>query len=191
MNSRFLVLLVGVAGTMCLAVGCTPRTVDADMLRRPGRAGQLDALNVFVGSWTWEAQVLNAAPGVKHWSGTAQWQWSLDDRCLRGEIASRSGETKFTSSGLWGWDGRARRYVWSMYNDWGHPQQGTARYDDDRKRWVMPYRSIGLDGTPSHGRYLMTVVNADTLEWEMIEWADGLHLFKKMEMKGTYRRVRP
>ncbi len=52
----------------------------------------------------------------------------------------------------------------------------------------MDYKSVGLDGTTSYGRYHMTVVDDDTLDWRMEEWADGLHLVKKMEMKGTYKR---
>lgn len=168
--------------------GCTPRQVNLDMLRRPPRAAQLDALSVFVGSWTWQAEIVHAAPVVKNWSGTASWAWALDNRCLKGEIASQCGDTKFSSSGIWSWDQRARRFAWSMYNDWGHPQQGTATYDEGSRQWVMSYRSVGLDGTPSHGRYVMTVINDDTLGWEMVEWADRLHFIKKMEMKGTYNR---
>jgi len=169
-------------------MGCTPRQVTLNMLCRPVRAPQLDALNVFVGNWTWQAEILHAEPAVKNWSGTASWGWALDNRCLKGEISSQSGNTRFNSSGIWSWDQRARRFAWSMYNDWGHPQQGTATYDEDTKKWVMSYRSIGLDGTKSQGRYIMRVVNNDTLEWEMVEWADRLHFFKKMEMKGTYNR---
>lgn len=178
--------LVSVAAA---AIGCTPKNVSPDMLTRPARAPQLEALRVFVGAWTWEAEILNAEPGVRNWAGTASWTWTLDGRCLKGDIASQSGATRFASSGMWGWDDRARRYAWSMYNDWGHPQQGTASYNAKTGKWVMPYRSIGLDGTPSYGRYLMTVVDNNTLEWEMVEWADRLHLITKMEMKGTYRRM--
>lgn len=170
-------------------LGCTPRSVSPDMLSRPARAEQLEALNVFVGAWTWDAEIVKAEPAVKKWSGTASWTWTLDGRCLKGDMASQCGTARFASSGMWGWDGRARRYVWSMYNDWGHPQQGTASYNAKTGKWVMPYRSIGLDGTPSYGRYLMTVVDNNTLEWEMVEWADRLHFIRKMEMHGTYRRM--
>jgi hypothetical protein len=52
----------------------------------------------------------------------------------------------------------------------------------------MTFKSVGLDGTTSFGRYQMTVVNNDTLDWHLDEWADGMHLVKKMEMKGSYKR---
>nr|NIP84766.1 hypothetical protein [Planctomycetales bacterium] len=52
----------------------------------------------------------------------------------------------------------------------------------------MKYVSVGLDGTTSYGYYQMKVVDDDTLDWEMVEWADALHLAKKLEMTGTYKR---
>ncbi len=54
----------------------------------------------------------------------------------------------------------------------------------------MKYKSIGLDGTTSYGSYSMKVADNDTLEWRLQEWADMMHLFKKLEMTGTYKRVR-
>jgi len=52
----------------------------------------------------------------------------------------------------------------------------------------MPFTSVGLDGTTSYGLYTMQVVDDDTLDWTLIEWADGLHTIMKSEMRGTYKR---
>jgi hypothetical protein len=75
-----------------------------------------------------------------------------------------------------------------MFNDWGFPQQGYAKYDQAKRQWVMNYKSIGLDGTRSQGRYIMRVVDNNTLEWELDEWAGPFRLIKKLEMQGTYTR---
>ncbi len=166
---------------------CTVRNVDFSKMQRPGRPAQLDAYGDFVGSWTWTARVLN---GGGEWSGTATWDWILDQRCLQGRITARSGKTEFDSSGIWSWNPRTSDYEWWMFNSWGYPQAGTATYDPAKKRWVMKYRSTGLDGTRSVGKYEMTFVDKDTLDWRMVEWADPLHLIKKTEMTGTYKRKR-
>ncbi len=178
-----------VAAPMLLS-GCAPREVDFSTITRPARAPELDAFDSFVGSWTWEAEVVNATGEGKCWSGTAEWRWSLDNRCLVGDLHAQSSLAEFDAKGLWTWNPRKRRYVWTMFNNWGYPQSGTAKYDDKSRTWTMPYRSVGLDGTGSYGRYTMRVADDDTLEWRQQEWADPMYLFLKMELKGTYRRRR-
>jgi hypothetical protein len=179
--------LIGVVG-FAAACGCTARNVDFSSIQRPDRSDRLAAYDVFVGSWTWEAEMLNAAEPDRHWSGTAEWEWALDQRCLRGRLMAQSGGRNFEAEGIWSWHPRKRTYMWWMFNNWGYPQSGTARYDESTATWTMKYRSVGLDGTASYGRYIMKVVDNNTLEWRNEEWADALHLVKKMEMQGSYRR---
>ena len=171
----------------CLS-GCAAPKVDFSQIERPARAAELDEYNVFVGSWDWHAEMLNAEEPDKTWTGTGQWEWTLDNRCLQGRLSAKSGRTNFDSMGIWSWHPKDKQYFWGLMNNWGYPQHGTAKYDKDSRSWTMPYTSVGLDGTASHGEYRMKVVDDNTLDWSMVEWADGLHMVKKMEMKGTYKR---
>ena len=171
-----------------LAGGCATSRVDFSGIVRPARAPELDAYNTFVGSWTWEAEMLNAEEPDRLWNGTAEWRWTLDDRCLEGNMSSKSRNTEFTATGIWSWHPRSKKYIWSMFNNWGYPQEGTASYDDVTRTWKMRYTSVGLDGTTSYGRYRITVVDDNTLEWTLKEWADPIHLVTKIEMKGVYKR---
>jgi hypothetical protein len=182
------VILVGpVVGL--LAAGCAAPKIDFAKVQRPERAAELEAYEVFVGSWDWEAQMLNAEAPHDKWTGQATWNWTLDKRCLHGQMTSASGDMRFENAGIWSWHPTKGKYIWWMFNNWGFPQQGTARYDKDTKTWTMPFTGVGLDGTTSYGCYEMKVVNQDTLEWRVDEWADMMHMFKKMEMTGTYKRA--
>ena len=170
------------------SVGCTAKNLDFSTLEKPARASELSAYDIFVGQWDWEAEMVNAAEADKKWSGTAQWSWILDNRCLHGSMSAKNVHVSFEASGIWSWHPKSKKYIWWMFNNWGYPQNGTASYDSTTRRWKMPFTSIGLDGTTSHGLYTMKVVDDDTLDWTLIEWADGLHMIKKSEMRGTYKR---
>lgn len=181
---------------VCLAVllpsvvalsGCAAPKIDFSTIQRPPRPVEMDAYDTFVGSWNWHAELLNADKN-KEWTGTAEWTWSLDDRVLHGRMSAKSGDTEFEAAGVWSWHPTKRKYIWWMFNNWGYPQEGTAKYDAETKSWVMTYTSVGLDGTTSHGRYEMKPVDENTLDWSMVEWADALHTIKKLEMTGTYTR---
>lgn len=187
--SRWMSVTVGVA--VCVLVcGCAAPKIDFAKIQQPARAAELDEYNVFVGAWNWEGEVLNAEGANKKWSGTASWDWTLDGRCLHGQIAAKSEAAQFTAEGLWSWEPKCKKYVWSMYNNWGYPVQGTAKYDAAGKTWTMPYVGLGLDGTTSYGQYCMKVKDKDTLEWRLDEWMDALHMMKKMEMTATYTRAK-
>ena len=168
--------------------GCAVSKVDFSEIPRPPRAPELDAYNVFLCSWNWEANIVTPdGPGDK-WTGTADWHWTLDTRTPSGNLSAKSEHAEFNAAGVWSWHPKSKKYSWWMFNNWGYPQQGTARYDATRKHWKMDYKSVGLDGTTSHGCYEMVVVDDNTLDWRAREWAGPLHLVKKMEMKGVYRR---
>lgn len=168
---------------------CTVQRVDLSGLAQPGRAPELEAYETFVGSWTWEASMLNATDVDKSWTGTAEWTWTLDKRCLEGKISGKNEHTNYDSRGIWSWNPKSRKYIWWMFNNWGYPQEGKATYDAATQTWNMKYTSIGLDGTTSYGRHRMTIVNKNKLDWDLTEWADPFHLVTKMEMRGTYKRV--
>jgi len=184
---RIAVLAVPVAAL--LASGCASPTIDFSDIERPPRAAELDAYNAFVGKWIWGAEIVNAEGANKEWTGEATWKWALDERCLRGDISARSSDASFDASGIWSWHPTNKKYIWWMFNNWGYPQEGTASYDAETKCWSMNYKSVGLDGTPSYGRYTMKFVSDDLLEWDLTEWADAMHMFPKLEMKGTYKRI--
>jgi hypothetical protein len=181
------VLALGAVVSMMLA-GCAAPTIDFTTIQQPDRAAELDAYNVFLGEWDWTAEVVNAEGEDKHWTGTAEWRWTLDDRTLHGLISAKSTNAKFDAAGVWSWHPHSKKYIWWMFNNWGYPQQGTAHYHEDTQTWTMDYKSVGLDGTPSFGRYVMKVVDNNTLDWTMVEWADLFHMVTKLEMKGTYKR---
>ena len=176
--------------TVCfLAVlGCRARNVDFAEIQRPPRSAELDAYNVFVGTWDWQAEMLNAEGPDRNWTGTAEWKWALDNRCLEGKLRSTNQRATFEANGVWTWHPLRKRYQWWMFNDWGYPQQGNALYDAETRTWRMPYRSVGLDGTRSFGEYSITAVDNDTLEWCAEEWVGPLHTIKKFKMVGTYKR---
>jgi len=184
--SRTIVLAAGVAGL--LLAGCGAPTVDFSTIERPARAAELDAYDVFVGAWDWEAEMLNAKGPDRMWTGRAEWKWTLDKRCLHGVMSAKSPSAAFEAAGIWSWHPKREKYIWCMFNDWGYPQEGSAKYDADSRCWEMSYQGVGLDGTASYGQYRMKVVNNDTLEWRMDEWADLTRMIKKMEMTGTYKR---
>lgn len=172
-----------------LVAGCTAPNVDFSSLERPPRADELNAYEVFVGSWAWEARVLNSKDPEDVWKGKASWGWALDKRCLQGRMNAKCKHAEFESVGIWSFDHKSRKHIWWMFNNWGYPQNGTAKYDEASKTWTMKYTSVGLDGTGSSGTYQLTVVDNDTLEWTMNEW-DSSHIIKKLEMTGSYRRLR-
>ncbi len=171
-----------------LSVGCAAPSIKVADFQRPDRPEQLSSYDVFVGDWTWEATMTNADEANQQWSGTAQWGWSLNDRYLHGMMSAKSADAQFDSAGAWGWNSRCGGYTWWMFNDWGYSQEGTASHDADARKWTMNYTSTGLDGTPSHGCYKLSVIDDDTIEWELGEWADMMHMFPKMEMTGVYKR---
>ena len=188
MRATRAVLIMGVVFTTWLLVGCGAPTVDFSTIQRPARAAELDAYDVFVGTWKWDAKVLNAKAGEEKWTGSAEWKWALDKYCLQGRLSARGAHAAFDAEGIWSWHPKAKRYTWWMFNNWGYPQDGTACYDAKAKLWRMPYKSVGLDGTYSYGLYTMQVKDNNTLDWTMTEWADALHLAKKIEMTGSYTR---
>ena len=189
MNSLRRILVLAVPVAAMLISGCASPQIDFSTLERPARAAELDAYNVFVGEWTWQAEVLNTEGSDKEWTGTAKWDWRLDDRCLHGTISGKCASAGFDAAGIWSWHPKSGKYIWWMFNNWGYPQQGTASYDDQNKRWRMDYKGVGLDGTTSYGRYCMRVVDDNTLDWSANEWALWWGMGpKKLEMKGTYNR---
>lgn len=175
-------------GVLLTSFGCTAKVVDFSSIQRPARAAELSAFDVFVGEWDWDAEVVNAVDADKEWNGTAQWSWILDDRCLHGSMSAKSANAQFETAGVWSWHPKKNKYIWWMFNNWGYPQEGTAKYDADAKEWSMPFKSIGLDGTTSHGLYTLTVINNDKIDWTLTEWVDVFHTIKKYEMQGSYVR---
>ena len=174
-----------------LAAGCAaPKTIDFCEIERPARPAELDAYDVFVGSWDWKAEMVNAVDADKEWTGTAEWKWLLDDRYLHGLMSAKCAHAEFQAAGVWSWHPKSKKYKWWMFNNWGYPQEGKAKYCAETKTWTMPYKSVGLDGTTSYGEYTMQVVDKDTLDWTMVEWADALRMIKKSEMTGVYTRRR-
>lgn len=183
---RKLTVAVGMATLM---TGCSGGKVDFTQIKAPPRSEQLAAYDVFVGQWDWQAEVVNAEnESDRQWTGAAEWAWALDNRCLMGRMSAASTNANFDVLGMWSWHPAKKQYIWSMYNNWGFPQQGTARYNASDKTWTMSYTGVGLDGTTSHGVYTMKVVDNDTLNWHMTEWADAMHSIQKIEMTGTYKR---
>jgi hypothetical protein len=169
-------------------IGCAAPKVDFAEIQKPSKPPQMARFDVFVGTWNWEAQRIAEGEPVETWTGTAKWDWVLDGTYLHGEMSSTGPHQSFSSRGYWGWHPTRNRYQWWMFNDWGFPQEGSARYDEDRKTWTMDYVGVGLDGTTSYGRYTITVLDAETLAWTMTEWADWTRWFKKIEMTGTYKK---
>lgn len=181
---------VGMVGCFLVGLtwGCSAPKADFAKIKPPPRPAELDAYDVFVGTWDWKAEMLNAEGADRNWTGTAEWKWTLDKRSLNGQFVSQNQSTKFEAEGKWSWHPRAKKYIWGMFNNWGYPQRGTARYDADDKSWTMDYKSVGLDGTTSHGRYTIRVVDNNNLDWTMTEWRFPLHIGKKVEMTGKYTR---
>ena len=172
--------------------GCAMSSVDFSQIERPVRSPELDAYNAFVGTWDWKAEVLNGDDANRMWTGTAEWRWGLDDRTLHGQLSAKSTDAEFDAYGVWSWHPKKKKYIWWMFNNWGYPQEGTAKYQEECEGalgcWRMKYKSVGLDGTTSYGRYDLKVLDNNTITWFMVEWADALHLVKKIEMDGKYTR---
>ncbi|UCE59409.1 MAG: hypothetical protein JSU63_18445, partial [Phycisphaerales bacterium] len=170
MNTRRSMLAIVTVVAAGMLVGCAASNVDFASVKRPDRASELDAYEAFVGSWTWEAETIVPEDSTTKWSGTAEWEWALDKRCLKGKIFSKSEHAEFSAKGIWSWHPTRKKYMWWMFNDWGFPQEGTATYCPISKSWRMDYKSVGLDGSASTGRYEMKVVDSDTLVWCLFVW---------------------
>jgi hypothetical protein len=187
MRMRHVMLATGFPMLVWMS-GCATAKVDLSHYGRPDRSSRMEPYEVFIGSWNWEAEMKNADGDDRPWTGTAEWKWGLDGRVLMGEMSAKGKNAEFEAHGVWSWHPTQRKYVWWMFNNWGYPQSGTARYSAEDQCWTMSYRSVGLDGSPSYGRYTMKVIDSDTLHWTSKEWADPLRLITKMEMEGTYKR---
>jgi len=185
-----LLLSMTMASILVLSVdtGCSEQSVDFSRIQAPSRAAELNAYEVFVGEWDWEATVDRADVGSRDWTGNATWQWTLDDRVLHGEMTLRCDDAEFDAEGMWSWHPNERDYIWSMYNNWGYPQRGEAEYDDDEGTWTMEYSGVGLDGTSGYGVYRIDVSDRDMLKYEWTEWADALHMVEKIHVRGSYTR---
>ena len=188
MNKVRKILLLAGPILVLVTSGCASSKMQVAGLARPPRSEKLDAYQVFVGSWDWQADTVGPEGAQDHWTGTAKWEWTLDNRCLIGTMTAKSSDASFESTGIWSWHPTRKRYIWWMFNNWGYPQEGSARYEESTRRWIMSYTSVGLDGTTSYGRHVITVEDENTLKWHMKEWADILHLIPKVEMTGTYKR---
>jgi hypothetical protein len=188
MKHRAMICYCALMTAVVFAAGCSAPTIDFADIQRPDRPAELDHFNVFVGSWVWEAELMNAEGEARNWSGTAEWGWILDDRCLHGLLSAKSTEAQYDSAGVWTFHPKKKRYEWTMYNNWGYPQHGKAKYDTDTKTWMMTYSSTGLDGRKSYGRHKLQIVSDDEVKWCNEEWADPLHMFKKFDMQGVFKR---
>ncbi len=179
-----------VALAAAMSAGCMVKNIDLSRIAQPERAAALDAYDVFVGEWSWEAAVQNTDGPGKYWQGQAKWQWTLGKRCLTGTLSAKSDVATYNATGLWSWNPKTRAYEWSVFNDWGYTQHGSAKYDDAKRCWRMPFRGTGLDGTTSYGEHRMTVIDNDHLEWAFEEWTGPLHLIQKTKITATYTRTK-
>ena len=169
--------------------GCGPANVNFSQMEKPAPSPELRNFEPFVGDWTWEAQRIPAEGDPMKWSGTAHWEWALGGTYLKGEMTSSGEGQSFSSEGYWGWHPKRKTYVWWLLNDWGYPQEGTATFDADEKLWTMDFQGVGLDGTTCYGTYTVHVLDENTLEWTLDEWADPTRFaIKKLQMTGAYRR---
>ena len=182
--------ITGVALLVSLTVsqfGCHANSARI-ALQRPAQPAEMNAFAPFVGSWTWTAKETTSGDAARTWSGTTKWEWALDNRCLHGQLTARAGDLSYDSTGMWTWNVSKRQYQFWMFNNWGYPREGVAHYNAADKSWTMPYRCTGLDGTNSHGRYTIKFIDDNTFDWTMTEWADALHMVKKIELAGQYKR---
>lgn len=187
--ARRWLLVVLAAPLLGIAFGCATNPPHGSYSVRPPRSEEVESLGYFVGSWDWfvEGQLDGAAA---QWSGSAEWDWTLDRRCLQGRIAGRSGNLSVEMAGVWTWHPTERRYMWWLFNDWGFPQEGTAALDAASRRWTFDYVGVGTDGQSTFGRYTVVAEDANTFSWRMDEWADALRLSRRAELAGTFHRQR-
>jgi hypothetical protein len=100
---------------------------------------------------------------------------------------SQNQSTKFEAEKGVGWHPREKS-TFGNVQQLGLSAARHARYDADDHCWTMDYQSVGLDGTTSHGRYTVHVVDSNTMDWSMTEWRFPFHIGKKVEMTGKYTR---
>ena len=137
----------GIMAVVLLSVaGCMKPQEKLATLQRPERSAEMDALETFVGAWDVEAEMLGVEGADRMWKGMAEWRYTLDGRALAGNMSLRNPKAPFQTQGLWSYNPAKKTYVWSIFNDWGYPQQGKAKYKVDKQTWVMDYVGSGLDG---------------------------------------------
>lgn len=166
--------------------GCSVTPMNVAALEQPGRAGQLNKYDMLVGSWTWEGEVIDAADTNRHWKGTADWHWTLEEQCLHSSLTATSDTISMKSYGAWTWHPAKEKYVWYTLNNWGYPEHGAASYDAATKTWTLTYNGIALDGRAVHGSHTYTLTDRETMTWT---WKEGGRFGQpRFELQAVMRR---
>jgi hypothetical protein len=156
----------------------------------PERPSELDKLDVFVGSWTFESTANFAGLDEPiHANGESKYQWSDDKGFLMGHGMFRMEELDAESQGLetWIYDTKAKKYRVTYTDSMGATGGGTATYDEKTGAWKMnatshsPWGQTWLKGT-------IMFHDDDTMEWSMTEHGGFLGLMKMAEFSGVGHR---
>ncbi len=167
-------------------VGCAPDMEDMEMM--PQRPPALDQLDVFMGTWSGEMEMMfKGMDAPMTATGTFTHEWDCDNWVMVGHGEANMGGEMMKSMEIWMWDDKARKFrTFHFYG--GQTGNGTAWYDADDRLWRMKGSSRNLmNGMKTRGKGTMKMTNQDTMEWTWDEY-DGTGLMKFGTMKGTSHR---
>jgi len=195
MARKFMLMLV----VMGLAGGCSGKRGGADMApKKPAVASEMAMLSDMVGTWggSWEITGKAAEEMRKEhpdspltfrsettWSPYMGGQWYKAEGWY--EMAP---DLRATYVEYIGWSAKEKMFLSYFISDMGEVGHGTMRPCDDSNRcFEMKWSGYDMNGVQKGGSGCMKFVDRDNINFS---WAEKMGLFKKMEMKGTSKRIK-
>lgn len=191
--------LMVVAAAASLLAGCSGKRGGADMApARPAVASEMAMLSDMVGSWngSWEiigdmAEEMRKEHPDSPLTFRSETTWSsyMDGQWYKAEGWYEMGpdlRAKYVE--FIGWSHKDKAFHTYFVSDMGEVGHGTMRPCDDNNRcFKMTWRGYDMQGEKKGGSGCMMFVDRDTIDFT---WVEKLGLFKKMEMKGTSKRIK-
>lgn len=187
-------------GYVCLAmgavagllVGCGPKmTMEQmkDMMKKTHpRPAELDHLDVLVGSWESEGDMMFCGiDGKMTMKGSSTASWDVDRRCVVERMQGEMEGCKYEAIGIWSWDAHDKEFHTYWADNMGESGLGTGKYDPATKTWTM--KGKGRDphsGEMKQFSGTLTMPDNNTINWTHVE--KNMWGMKTMEMKGTSKR---
>lgn len=189
MKKRGFAQFVVAACCIVPVAGCMPKmTIESIKQMQPPRPVELDRLEMLLGDWETEGQVvMSVLDEPMRSTGTNSARWALDKRMLVEHAELDMGPLgKMTGMSIWSWDPTIKKYRMWWFDSFGETSEAVVTYDEASETWHMKAKGKKY-GHSTSGRGTIRRIDDDTLEWTWKEYV-ALGLIKVADMKGTSRR---
>ncbi len=192
---------LAVSLTLALLAGCGEKKAEMmDPRQKPDPAPELAKLDVFLGSWTGTATIVepsreemmkNMPPDAPEmpttFEGANRSEWVLGGHFLKMEGWHEEGPNdRRHYTAFWTWDEKAGKFYARFFTDTGAVGEEWMTADDDGKTFHTKFTETDTLGNKSHGSGTMTVVSDDKMTWDFtMTMPEG-----KMRMTGESTRQR-